>query len=247
MLETSKNYLCKNQQTEVSITLKGKGPFTYTLPDGTEKTVAEVFIQEEVIPVKDTIFTLKALKDANCSANIAKDVNTASTKIYPEPEYDMTITVPEPMVSGRYVVVDATKGFVDYSLFINEEEIPSKGPSNLFWAKKFPYGISTNDFKMLLTDKNGCIWTLEDTKTIESTIFPNIFTPNGDGVNDVFLADYDLKVYDRQGTLMYEGTDGWDGTHNGVDAKQGVYLYTVFIPTQDGNLEVIKSTLTLER
>ena len=247
VLETSKNYLCKNQQTEVSITLKGKGPFTYTLPDGTEKTVAEVFIQEEVIPVKDTIFTLKALKDANCSANIAKDVNTASTKIYPEPEYDMTITVPEPMVSGRYVVVDATKGFVDYSLFINEEEIPSKGPSNLFWAKKFPYGISTNDFKMLLTDKNGCIWTLEDTKTIESTIFPNIFTPNGDGVNDVFLADYDLKVYDRQGTLMYEGTDGWDGTHNGVDAKQGVYLYTVFIPTQDGNLEVIKSTLTLER
>ena len=117
----------------------------------------------------------------------------------------------------------------------------------MFWAKKFPYGISTNDFKMLLTDKNGCIWTLEDTKTIESTIFPNIFTPNGDGVNDVFLADYDLKVYDRQGTLMYEGTDGWDGTHNGVDAKQGVYLYTVFIPTQDGNLEVIKSTLTLER
>ena len=247
VLETSKDYLCKNQQTEVTITLKGKGPFTYTLPDGTEKTLAEVFIAEEVVPVKDTVFTLTALKDANCAANIAKDVNTVETKIYPEPEYDMTITVPEPMVSGRYVVVDATEGFIDYSLFINEEEIPAKGPSNLFWAKKFAYGLSTNDFKMLLTDKNGCIWTLEETKVIESTIFPNIFTPNGDGVNDVFLADYDLKVYDRQGTLMYEGTEGWDGTHNGVDAKQGVYLYTVFIPTEDGNLEVIKSTLTLER
>ena len=52
---------------------------------------------------------------------------------------------------------------------------------------------------MTFTDENGCDWTLEETQVIESIIFPNIFTPNGDGVNDVFLADYDLKVYDRQG------------------------------------------------
>ena len=190
---------------------------------------------------------VKTLKDANCKAIISKDVNTAETKIYPEPKYDMTITIPEPMVSGRYVVVNATEGFVDYSLFINEEKIPAKGPNNLFWSKKFPYGISNNDFRMELTDKNGCQWTLEETKIIESTTFPNIFTPNGDGVNDVFLADYDLKVYDRQGTLMYEGTDGWDGTHIGLKVNPGVYLYTVFIPKEDGTIEVIKSTLTLER
>lgn len=247
ILETTKDYLCKNQPTNVSITLKGKGPFTYTLPDGTERTVADVFIQEEVIPTKDTIFTLTSLKDVNCVAQIEKDVNTAETKVFPEPEYDMTITVPEPMVSGRYVKVNATEGFIDYSLFINNEEIPAKGPSNLFWSKKFAYGTSTNDFRMEFIDKNGCEWKLEDTKIIESIIFPNIFTPNGDGINDVFLADYDLKVYDRQGTLMYEGTEGWDGTHNGVKANPGVYLYTVFINNEDGELEVIKSTLTLER
>jgi gliding motility-associated-like protein len=247
LLETSKGYLCKNQTTEVSITLTGEGPFTYTLPDGTEKTVTDVYSKEEVTPARDTIFTFTTLKDANCEAQIVKDVNTVETKIYPEPEYDMTITVPEPMVSGRYVKVNATEGFAGYTLLINEEEIPAKGPENIFWAKKFPYGMSTNDFKMTFTDENGCDWTLEETQVIESIIFPNIFTPNGDGVNDVFLADYDLKVYDRQGTLMYEGTSGWNGTHNGVEANQGVYLYTVFIPTEDGNLEVIKSTLTLER
>ena len=174
-------------------------------------------------------------------------MNTVETKIYPEPEYDMTITVPEPMISGRYVKVDATEGFADYTLFINDEEIPAKGPENTFWAKKFAFGESSNDFKLVVIDENGCEWTLEETKTIETTIFPNIFTPNGDGVNDIFLADYDLKVYDRQGTLMYEGTEGWNGTHNGVEANAGVYLYTLFIPAEDGNLEVIKSTLTLER
>ena len=247
LLETSKGYLCKNQPTDVSITLTGAGPFIYTLPDGTEKTVTDVYLKEEVIPVKDTIFTLISLKDANCEAQIDKDINAVETKIYPEPAYDMTINVPEPMVSGRYVKVDATEGFAAYTLYINEDEIPAKGPENIFWVKKFPYGMSTNDFKMTFTDENGCDWTLEETQVIESIIFPNIFTPNGDGVNDVFLADYDLKVYDCQGTLMYEGNSGWDGTHNGVEANPGVYLYTLFIPTEDGNLEVIKSTLTLER
>ena len=247
LLETSKGYLCKNQPTDVSITLTGAGPFIYTLPDGKEKTVTDVYLKEEVYPIKDTIFTLVALKDQNCTAFIEKDVNTVETKIYPEPAYDMTINVPEPMVSGRYVKVDATEGFAAYTLYINEDEIPAKGPENTFWSKKFPAGQSTNDFKMILTDNNGCQWTLEYTKVIETTIFPNIFTPNNDGVNDIFLADYDLKVYDRQGTLMYEGYSGWDGTHNGVEANPGVYLYTLFIPTEDGNLEVIKSTLTLER
>lgn len=247
LLETSKGYLCKNQPTEVSITLTGAGPFTYTLPDGTERIVTDVYSISEVIPARDTIFTLVSLKDENCAAFIGTDVNTVETKIYPEPEYDMTITVPEPMISGRYVKVDATEGFADYTLFINDEEIPAKGPENTFWAKKFAFGESSNDFKLVVIDENGCEWTLEETKTIETTIFPNIFTPNGDGVNDIFLADYDLKVYDRQGTLMYEGTEGWDGTHNGVEANAGVYLYTLFIPAEDGNLEVIKSTLTLER
>ena len=46
---------------------------------------------------------------------------------------------------------------------------------------------------------------------------------------------------------MYEGTSGWDGTHIGIPANPGVYLYTVFMPTEDGDIEVIKSTLTLER
>ena len=247
LLATSKGYLCKNQPTEVSIILTGTGPFTYTLPDGTEKTVTDVYSKEEIIPARDTIFTLTSLKDQNCTAFIGTDVNTVETKVYPEPELNITITVPEPMISGRYVKVDATEGYAGYTLYINEEEVPAKDSNNTFWAKKFPYGESVNDFKLIVTDENGCQWILEETKTIEATIFPNIFTPNGDGVNDVFLADYDLKVYDRQGTLMFEGTEGWDGTHNGVEANAGVYLYTVLIPTEDGSLEVIKSTLTLER
>lgn len=246
-LQTSKDYLCKNQPTEVSIILTGERPFTYTLPDGTEKTVEDVFSVTEIIPARDTVFTLTTLKDANCEAIIAKDINTAETRIYPEPEYTMEIKVPDPLILGRSVIIKGTEGFEEYTLLYNNEELSAKGPSNTFSTKDFPYGISTNDFKMEFVDENGCKWTVEDTKTWESIIFPNIFTPNEDGVNDVFLADYDLKVYDRHGTLMYEGTSGWDGTHNGMPANPGVYLFTLFVHDAEGNLEVLKSTLTLER
>ncbi|MCB9356686.1 MAG: gliding motility-associated C-terminal domain-containing protein [Lewinellaceae bacterium] len=67
---------------------------------------------------------------------------------------------------------------------------------------------------------------------------PNAFTPNGDGVNDLFspvlmgceVASMEFRVYSRWGELMYEGltpTDRWDGTTlNGTDAPSDIYVYT---------------------
>lgn len=66
---------------------------------------------------------------------------------------------------------------------------------------------------------------------------PNIFTPTGDGLNDYFhpinaeaIDEYVLKVYNRWGIVMYEGTKedkGWDGTYEGIECPVGVY-YWVF-------------------
>ncbi|OQA49405.1 MAG: hypothetical protein BWY47_00757 [Bacteroidetes bacterium ADurb.Bin302] len=100
---------------------------------------------------------------------------------------------------------------------------------------------------MTIEDSNGCIWDMEQSEIIESTIFPNVFTPNEDGVNDIFLKDYNIEVFDRWGTLIYAGNDGWNGKHNGVYANPGVYLYTVKINDTTGAETVIKSTVTVER
>jgi gliding motility-associated-like protein len=66
---------------------------------------------------------------------------------------------------------------------------------------------------------------------------PNVFTPNGDGINDVFkpapykFVDHiNLKIYNRWGTLVYETTDpdiNWDGRLANSDKKvsPGVYYY----------------------
>jgi gliding motility-associated-like protein len=63
--------------------------------------------------------------------------------------------------------------------------------------------------------------------------FPNSFTPNGDGINDVFevvseqLEQIELNVYNRWGELVFHSVDKqveWDGNCNGSPSPEGVYL-----------------------
>lgn len=70
---------------------------------------------------------------------------------------------------------------------------------------------------------------------------PNVFTPDGDNVNDFFIPfpykyveSIDLKIYDRWGVLMFETTDPqvrWDGTNKDTKkpATAGVYYYTCLV------------------
>lgn len=65
---------------------------------------------------------------------------------------------------------------------------------------------------------------------------PNIFTPNNDGLNEIFtikeaqgIYDYSISIYNRWGNRVYfgENTFGWDGTHNGKPVIEGVYFYRI--------------------
>ncbi len=247
IIETDKDYLCQNQSANLNMTFKGTAPFTYQLPNGETFTTMNATVQQQVIPTEDTEYSLLALSDAYCEANVDTDIENAHITVYPEPDYSMVIDVPEPMVSGRYVTITGTEGFVAYYLQVNGQPLTATESSNIFKTNQFAYGDSNNDFTMQLVDKNGCMWEVTEARSISSTQFPNIFTPNGDGSNDVLLAGYNITVFDRQGNVMYQGNEGWDGTTNGKPANQGVYLYTVDMLDADGTPFILKLTVTLER
>ena len=78
--------------------------------------------------------------------------------------------------------------------------------------------------------------------------FPNGFTPDGDGLNDVFLpvtgdftpTAYRLLVFNRWGEVIFESADfrqGWDGTYKGRLAPQGMYYYKVEIEASGYNIK----------
>ena len=83
---------------------------------------------------------------------------------------------------------------------------------------------------------------------------PNAFTPNGDGLNDMFgpisqfdLSEYSIFIYNRWGELIFSADNPdvrWDGTFQGVDQEMDSYIYFI---RADELPNTIKGTVTLMR
>ncbi len=150
----------------------------------------------------------------------------------------------------------------------------------IIWSSTQPYECVDEDcesifiypdvdavYTVTAIDENGCEATdqvfvrIDDERKV---YFPNIFTPNGDGINDVFqlftgqgVVEVDVfQVYDRWGNLMFEandltpnpgGTIGWDGTFNGQSLDAGVFAYRALITFVDGKTIPYSGTITLIR
>ncbi|HVA97956.1 MAG TPA: gliding motility-associated C-terminal domain-containing protein, partial [Bacteroidia bacterium] len=88
-------------------------------------------------------------------------------------------------------------------------------------------------------------------------IIPNVFSPNGDGKNDVFkvqssgISTFDAQIFDRWGIKLYEWNNplsGWDGKiKSGDDAPDGTYYYLINATGVDGKKYTEKGFLTLLR
>ena len=102
------------------------------------------------------------------------------------------------------------------------------------------YKVNTSNASMELVCSLGeghyasgaaSVYDFESTSALH---MPNVFTPNGDGLNEVFTAPpsaqlLSLQVYNRWGQLLYEGHGaeaGWTGrTFDGQAAQEGTYYY----------------------
>ncbi len=110
-------------------------------------------------------------------------------------------------------------------------------------------GVALDTFELLQPRADCC-----------QPLFPNAFTPNGDGVNDRYSAIFDqcdvesidFLVYDRWGELIfqgYEATQQWDGLNlNGAEAPSDVYVYTLRYQRRDQSEQQFeKGQITLLR
>lgn len=104
--------------------------------------------------------------------------------------------------------------------------------------------FETGIYHVEVTDDKGCINsdTVEITKNpnaYPSNLYmPNAFTPNGDGINEIYPENqftdigvyYNLKIFNRWGEKLADfdsPTANWDGTYKGEKQEEGVYIYLV--------------------
>jgi gliding motility-associated-like protein len=110
-----------------------------------------------------------------------------------------------------------------------------------------------------VTDSAGCMAT--DTLFVkegcgDNVWVPGAFSPDNDGKNDVFTAkgisisNYNLKVFNRWGQLVFSSSDpleGWDGNYGGQQASMGIYGYTLRYKLYDGKSYQQEGTVLLIR
>lgn len=124
---------------------------------------------------------------------------------------------------------------INYTWYLNTGNLSNQS-SNTLNLNNLVQGTYT--VNVIATDINGCSDNASVTIVIESqinVIIPNVFTPNGDGTNEVLsitaegLKDLKIMIYDRWGLLMYtqEASNlSWDGkVPSGETASDGTYYY----------------------
>ena len=99
---------------------------------------------------------------------------------------------------------------------------------------------------LVATDAHNCTDT--SIKYVDVIPFiPNVFTPDGDGINDVFMPDFDLEIVDRNGMKIYKGNGGWDGRKNDRPADPDTYFYLINYKNSNEKNITRKGYLTLVR
>lgn len=121
--------------------------------------------------------------------------------------------------------------------------------------------IQTTNYTLTVTDEDRCVGTAHITIHVspdKALYIPNAFSPNGDGINDVFqiythadgIRQFTLRIFDRWGRLVFESFDlaaTWNGNFNGRELNPGNYVYTLHIIYTDGDSFKKQGTITLLR
>lgn len=176
--------------------------------------------------------------------------DSVSVTVYSAPTASFVYSPASPSVLDAVEFTDQSKGKIkdwqwDYG--DNTGSVLQDAPHS------YPLDTGTYSIRLIVTDSNNC------TDSSKQKIFltadyvfysPNSFTPNGDGLNDVFKvesslivsSEYKMSIYDRWGQSVFESAkinEGWDGKLKGTSeiAGDGVYVWKITTKAYLGKAE----------
>ncbi|MCF8370306.1 MAG: PKD domain-containing protein [Bacteroidales bacterium] len=219
-------YSCEGEPVQLSFSVEG-GATAYTwspgdlLDDSTSATPIATITEY-------TGFQLSVVDGYGCSG---------SANVW----VDYIVAPPEIQWVDSVIIGDTIQIFTDFDPVFN-----------LLWSNNgtlncdncpdpVAFTLQSNTYYLTVSDPGGCF-----DKVSEYTVFvreedkfsmPTVFTPNGDGLNDVFKVEgwgikqvLEFKVYNRWGELVFatdNKLEGWDGTYKGKNQASDTYTYIV--------------------
>lgn len=213
---------------------------------------SKTWVTKELKP-GDSVWMVLTTKTA-CIPNHQLQSNSITIQVKPPPGVTM-VSKDTSVMTGSVVQLSAVStgnpimfGWKPEALLISPRSFAT-----------FSKPLTTGSYKFLFeaTGDNGCVSTQEVTVTVLQTLYmPNSFTPNGDGINDLFRLPpgsafhlEEFSIFDRWGNRVFITGDiakGWDGKYKNK-ILPGTYVYVIRGKDFDRKDAVIKGTVALIR
>ena len=189
-------------------------------------------------------YVVRASDGGTCE--VSQSVNLV---VYPNPH--VSLNMQDTLCTDKEVMLNAGAGFASYTWQDGSAEPQYLATSEgLYWVT--------------VTDNNGC--QASDSVLLKQCelliVMPNVFSPNGDGVNDEFLPRYNpdmpvtfqMYIFNKWGEQVFSTSDiskGWDGRYKGAECPQDMYTWTIIFSApenykfmqkspQSGNVMLLK-------
>lgn len=253
---------CEIVDTGIPVQLEGNPPWEigYSI-DGVEQTPIENIQTNPFFlnTPSEGIYEITVFKDAFCEGSITGTAIVETT-------FDVEVDIVPP------ACFNSADGRIELT---NLDAIP---------PFTFQWNINTTDdfllenlpadtYTLSIVDGDGCVYekafkltaASNDINDCRPVYIPNSFSPNEDGINDVFSIYFDptsgieniksMEVYSRWGELIYKRTNfipdngdiGWNGNFKGNPLNPGVYVYKILIRFEDGRTLQFSGDVTLIR
>ena len=259
--------LCPGDLTSITVNTAAGGNgqselfYTFSVDGGAPQTLGtniEVFPGDHIITVSD-------ISDAGCSSDTIIVIDGPSPSVLEYPDFievelgDSSILSPD--VLALTTPLDPDSIFWTPTDFLNFSNGDPLTPT-VMPLDDITYFVEAYDL-------NGCYISAELTVEVDknrNVYVPNIFTPDGDGINDLFQPftgfgvekiNY-FRIYDRWGEMIHNRLElgplneidplaAWDGTFLGKDMNQGVYVYLIEVKFLDGRVLLYRGDISLMR
>ncbi len=225
---------------EIKIYAQGSGDtYTYSIDGGIN--YLDNLGHFENLPASDS-YAISVLEDSVCSKNYPSLVSIVEpTEILTK--YRFTSPSCDACMDGEINLTLVEGGSPPFSFLWDDMSIEDKR-----------LDIGTGNYSVKIIDSRACYTELFFELDLTYRI-PNAFTPNNDGVNDLWTIgiieyhpDAIVKVFDNKGMLVFESAQGypepWDGKYQDEFLPMGTYYYLIYLNEED---KPEKGTVTIVR